>query len=128
MAKKKNDLTALVGMQLVNLTKHAIMVKKNGKTFQIHIDDDEGDCCGFNEISTRLYFKPNSKRNPVITSVVQKSQTKEVEETCNVIFFGEDKTIAELDTLSSSGSGWGYGATVSVKCDKLDIDDVLSSW
>lgn len=123
------DLSELIGFQIISLDATTIKVRRgDGKVFDIHIIDDGGDCCGFNDIETKLFVEKNSHRNPVITSVSQVVDDNRYESTCKVTFFGEEKTIAQINTCSSSGSGWCYGACVSVKCDELDIDNILSSW
>lgn len=124
------DLSKLIGYQILSLNDAEIKVRDpySGGTYDIVIDDYGGDCCGFNSIETELFYEEGSERNPVITAVGQDTEGSGDGQKCKVTFFGEDKTIATINTFSYSGSGWCYGATVSVKCDFLDIYDILSSW
>lgn len=129
MSEKHNDLSKLIGFQIVSISNTEIKVKnKCGEVFNISIEDDSGDCCGYNDIKTQLFYEEGSQRNPIITGVRQARDVVGDSQSCEVTFFGEHKAIASISTFSSSGSGWYYGATVSVRCDALDIDDILSSW
>lgn len=121
-------VTDLIGYQLVDLNKKEIIVQKNGKRFSIEIDDDFGDCCGYNIIRTHLYISSKVKRNPIITDISKENDDNGASEKCCITFFGEEKTLAELYTESSSGSGWCYGAAVTLKCEDLKINEVLSEW
>ena len=120
-------LEQLIGAELIEINNNHIVVSKDNERYEITIDDDYGDCCGYNEIETYLLVSKNSR--PVITSVKieDTSGGREADET-RVTFFGESKPIATIDSLSSSGSGWGYGATVTLICNKLHINQILSSW
>lgn len=119
---------ALVGAQLINLTEEYIDVEKNGTRYRINIIEYEGDCCGYNEITTNLFISDkNFKRNPIITKVTIE------DENCGgnrvrLVFFGEDNNLGVLDTYSYSGSGWCYGACVTLVCDELNIHTILSTW
>jgi len=116
----------LIGAKLVSIDIDEIIVEKDGSLYSLAIIDDEGDCCGYNDIDTKLLCEENSR--PVITNIVIENDEEGEGEACTVTFFGESKPIAEIETYSSSGSGWGYGATVSVRCLALGIDEILSSW
>lgn len=48
------NIKDLIGFQLVSINDEKIIVKKNKKEYVLHIKDYEGDCCGYNEIETRL--------------------------------------------------------------------------
>ena len=51
----EKGLKDLVGFQLVDLTKEKILVRSpQGEIYTLFIEDDEGDCCGFNQIDTFL--------------------------------------------------------------------------
>lgn len=121
-------LNVLVGAQLINLTEKGFSVIKNGKEYEFTFEKDHGDCCGYNRIKTQLFVDSNER--PVITDI---KITDEINddyncEKCQVTLFGLDKTIAEINTISSSGSGWQYGAYVKVNCAMLGVDRVLSRW
>ena len=123
-----SSLQKLVGFQILSLDEESIVVVKNNKVFVIGIENDEGDCCGYNEIVTNLNYGIGSKHNPIITKVTIENEEIDEGQYCSVCFFGGSKLIGNIDTYSSSGSGWGYGATVTIRCKRLDINDILSSW
>lgn len=122
------EITDLIGYQLVDLNEKEIIVQKNGKRFSIEIDDDFGDCCGYNVIRAHLYISSEVKRNPIITDIYKENEDTGYNNRCCITFFGEEETLAKLYTESSSGSGWCYGAAVTLKCKDLKINEVLSEW
>lgn len=123
------EIKDLIGFQLVEINDNEIKLKKDDKTFTLSIDEDYGGCCGYNDIETNLFIsKEELNRNPIITNIIIDKSESEWSETCKVIFFGEEKNIAELETNSGSGSGWHYGACAWVKCKELDLYEVLSQW
>lgn len=123
----------MVGAQLLTVTDEGISIKKDGKEFFLSLDDIDGDCCGYNEIESKLFYEPNSKRNSIITKVSvavdgNYDDNNDDGQECVLTFFGEDKKLAEVNAISTSGSGWPYGACVILKCKALDIDEILSEW
>lgn len=125
----EKGLEDLVGFQLIDLTEDKILVRSpEGKVYTLFIEDDEGDCCGFNEIQSTLRIKKNSKKNPIITKINIKQSEEGEGEQCQVTFYGDSKILGLIDTYSSSGSGWSYGANVTVRCSPLSLLEVLSSW
>jgi hypothetical protein len=119
----------LIGYQLVFINAEEIIVKKDDKEYTLFIQNDSGDCCGYNDITTELLIdNAEVKRNPIITNV----EIDEYEDGCGskakLTFFGEYKPIAVVDSYSSSGSGWCYGACVTIECKMLGIDDTLTAW
>lgn len=121
-------ITDLIGYQLVDLNEDEIIVQKDRRRFSIKIEDDFGDCCGYNVIRTHLYISGDVKRNPIITDISKENDDNGASEKCCITFFGEEETLAKLYTESSSGSGWCYGAAVTLKCKDLKINEVLSAW
>lgn len=123
-------LEELIGFQLVSINNDAIIVKKNEKEYSIKFEKYEGDCCGYNDLETELLIEKNSNNNPIITNV----KTNDVNapygdgEAVEIIFYGANKQLAKINSLSSSGSGWCYGATVIVKCKELNIEETITSW
>lgn len=125
------NLDQLIGMQLVAASESEIVVSKDGKEYTIRIDDsDYGGCCGFNEVSAILHVdKTDKTNNPIIVDVkIYKNEQDEGGEVCKLTLFGAYKPLYELDTLSWSGSGWGYGANVKLLCDPLSIKEILTEW
>ena len=120
----------LIGYQLVSIDDTKIVVRKDNTEYVLNIEEDCGDCCGYNEITTKLLISDTElNRNPIITNV----EMTEDEDDCagmsgKLTFFGEYKPMAVVDTYSSSGSGWCYGAYVSIHCDVLEINEILSTW
>lgn len=119
----------LIGYQLVSINDGQIVVQKDNKKYYLNIDDYSGDCCGYNEITTNLLISETElNRNPVITNVEMTSDEEGEGMSARLTFFGEYKPMAIVDTYSSSGSGWGYGAYVSIVCDALGINEEMSYW
>lgn len=119
-------LEELVGFQLVSINNDAIIVKKDEKEYLINFEEDEGECCGFNDLETELLINDNSK--PIITSIKGIDKSDDWEEAVEIIFYGENKQLAKINSRSSSGSGWSYGACITVKCKDLNIEEVITSW
>lgn len=125
--QQMNSLRDLIGMTLLDLNEYGFTVKnKDGEQLRFVFDEDEGDCCGFNEIKTTLSL---SKKNPPVITRVQYQDVTEGEEDAVVItFFGLDKELGEIFSISSSGSGWAYGATVAVKCREINFTEVITQY
>lgn len=125
--KQISSLRELVGMTLLDLNTHGFTVEdKDGERLHFIFDEDEGDCCGFNKIETTLSM---SKKNPpVITKVQYQDVTTGDEDAIVITFFGLDREIAEIFAMSSSGSGWAYGASVAVKCREINFTEVITQY
>ena len=120
----------LIGYQLVSIDDTKIVVRKDNTEYVLNIEEDYGGCCGYNEIATKLLISDTElNRNPIITNVEMTEEEDDYDGMSGKLtFFGEYKPMAVVDTYSSSGSGWCYGACVSIHCDVLGINDELSSW
>ena len=125
--KRISSLRKLVGMTLLDLNTRGFTVEdKDGERLHFIFDEDEGDCCGFNRIETTLSM---SKKNPpVITKVQYQDVTAGDEDAIVITFFGLDREIAEIFAMSSSGSGWAYGASVAVKCREINFTEVITQY
>lgn len=121
-------LEKLIGYQIVEMDDFKIIVKKDNNTYCIEIDDDSGSCCGYNEITTELLYTPNGDTNPIITNISIEDNNEYNADSATITFFGEYAPIAKLNSYSSSGSGWVYGATVTLSCKLLDIDEIITSY
>lgn len=123
-------LKDLVGYKLEKINDNNIIVSKDDKTYTLNFIEDSGDCCGYNELETELLIDENNK--PVITDVVYEDCSSDDgwhdNNALKIIFFGGNKELAKISSLSSSGSGWCYGACVTVKCKELNINEELTSW
>ena len=123
-------LKDLIGYRLEKINDEEIIISKNDKLYVLKIQQDEGDCCGYNELETTLLISDNNK--PIITNIEYKDISENEDwgdnETIKITFFGENKEIATIKSTSSSGSGWCYGACVTVKCKELNINEVISQW
>lgn len=119
----------LIGYQLVSIDDSKIVVRKGDTEYTLNIEECPGDCCGYNDIVTKLLISDTElNRNPVITNVEITNEVDGHGESGRIAFFGEYKPMAVVDTYSSSGSGWAYGAFVWVYCDALKINEEVSSW
>lgn len=123
----------LIGMQLVKWDddKKILTVKKEDQLLDLVFDDsDEGDCCGYNEFFANLLVSDDDlSLNPVITNVevLHNSDADDWQES-KITFFGEAKKLLCIESESGSGSGWCYGACVTVKCDALGLSELVTSW
>ena len=53
----KEMFDKLIGAQVLTLNEEKIVVKdKNGETFNISFEADDGECCGFTDITKELFF------------------------------------------------------------------------
>ena len=118
----------LIGYKLVSIDDKKIIVKKDEKEYSIEFETDNGDCCGYNELETELLIEKNSNDNPVITNIRMIDKSDSDGDSVEIIFYGKNKELAKINSLSSSGSGWQYGACVSVKCNELNIEENITSW
>ena len=120
----------LIGAQLISFDKDKFKVKTaKGKVRTFVLDEDEGDCCGYNEVvSTLLIDKKELANNPIITDITE-IDNEECEGNRHILtLVGVSKPLAEIDSYSSSGSGWCYGACVILKCEETRLSKILSSW
>ena len=133
------EIKDLIGFQLAEINDSEIKLKKGDKTFTLSIIDsceEEQLCCEYNDITANLLISEEElSRNPIITDITIDrkeinidGETDPCGQTCTVVFFGEEKNIAKVETTSSSSSWWQYGACASVKCKELDLNEVLSEW
>jgi hypothetical protein len=120
-----SSLRSLVVMKLIDLNADGFTVEdKDGERF--HFVFDEGGCCGYNEIKTTLSV--STKNPPVITKVQYQDVTAGDEDAIVITFFGLDREIAKIFSMSSSDSGWAYGATVAVKCREINFTEVITQY
>lgn len=119
----------LIGAQIVSVDEESIKIKKDGKIHKLKVYGDSGDCCGFYDFYINLVYEENSDRNPIITSVEESSYDDGMHSQTSVItFYGEHKELATIEGTAGSGSGYSYGAFVSITCETLDIDEGLVFW
>lgn len=126
-----NDmLTSLVGYKLVQLDESGFTVRgRNGNEKHFVFNEDYGDCCGFNTIKTALFFDPkDEKRVPAITRVEQDRRSEGDGDNLLITFFGYDRRLAMVESYSSFGSGWEYGATVTLTCRETGEEAEVTSW
>lgn len=118
----------LIGAQILKVNDNQIIVKLGNDVHVLEIISDGGDCCGYADFATNLLYSENDFRNPVITNVVLEDKGDNYSDSSIVTFFGESKPLASIESEAGSGSGWSYGACVSLRCKSLDIDENLASW
>ena len=121
-------LEKLIGSQILKIAEDYIEVQKDGKIYKLEINEDQGDCCGWADFKTNLLYTENDIRNPIITNV-ETEDTSDGDSSSSIItFFGEYKPLVSIESNSGSGSGWCYGACVSLECKALDITEILVSY
>lgn len=121
-------LENLIGAQILTVNDDSIEVMLEGKIFTLEIDSDGGDCCGYANFTTNLLYSVNDCRNPIITNVSLENNGDGYGDSSVVTFFGESKPLATIESEAGSGSGWNYGAYVTIRCKALDIEEDLASW
>lgn len=122
-------LERLIGAQILRINETSIDVKLNDEIHTLEIVSDYGDCCGYAVFTTNLLYSEEDCRNPIITNVELKNKQDGYDGESSVItFYGESKPLATIESEAGSGSGWSYGAFVSLRCKELDIDEDLASW
>lgn len=120
---------ALIGCQLIKLDdEHMIVKTPSGELIPFEFTLYHGDCCGYAEITNTLLYASSDKNNPVITKVERDEDSDGYSETVVLTLFGIDKDLATVKTTCGSGSGWCYGATVSVQCKPLNICETICEW
>lgn len=121
------NLKDLIGFTFVEMKNDIIIVEKNGKFYELDICTDDGDCCGYADFTTTFFIE--GKEKPGIIDVKLEDDDPDSEEDrVKVTFFGLHKKIAEINAWASSGSGWCYGACVTITCKALDLEEVIAEW
>ena len=122
-------INELIGWQIVSMDKQGFVITKDGEKRTFKFDEDEGDCCGFNNFDAKLVYEEGSADNPVITAINFDEDESDYDENHVIItFFGGHKLLAKIDSLSSSGSGWCYGACVTCRCVETNEEETISCW
>ena len=123
-------INELIGAQLISFGKDKFKVKTaKGKVRTFVLDEDEGDCCGYNEvISTLLINKKELANNPIITDIKEINNEEDDGNRHILTLVGISKPLAEINSYSSSGSGWCYGACVTLECKETRLSKILSHW
>lgn len=125
----------IVGWRLIKIDNVGFEVEKDGNVKHFVFDEDYGDCCGYNEITTNLLVSEEDlSKNPVITEVEKVNAVKiatRMYDECDrikITFMGEYKPIAEIVSESGSGSGWCYGAHAWIVCKETNETEEMTSW
>lgn len=118
----------LIGAQILSMDEDKIHVKLGDQVHTIEVEAYNGDCCGYADFTTNLLYEEENIRNPIITNVELESNGDAYSDSSIVTFYGESKTLATIESDAGSGSGWSYGACVTIRCKTLDIDEDLASW
>ena len=122
-------LEFLVGARLVTADDAGFeVIASNNKRYRFNFESYEGDCCGYNTISSHLLIEDEGEQNPIITKVRHTTDEDNYSQSCEITFFGISKPIYTAAIESSSGSGWCYGATVKLTCKECNFDEILTSW
>lgn len=121
----------LIGAQVLAVTEDSITVSINDEEFVLEVHTYHGDCCGFAEADVKpltdvlKVSQENTSSNPVITDIKTNNDFDDCSDQIEITFFGESQELFEITGEAGSGSGWAYGATVSIVCDKLQLDEVI---
>lgn len=122
----------LIGYRLIAIDNNGFKVEKNGKVRNFEFDEDYGACCGYNEVTANLLVSEEElANNPIITEVNYCNPIMkpwEDGDRITITFMGESKPIAEINSKSSSGSGWNYGAHAWVTCKETNETETLTEW
>lgn len=120
----------LIGSKLISFDEDGFsVILPSGEQRDFVFEEDEGDCCGFNEFSTELLVSADElSNNPIITNIEKEDTSGRDDDSVKIAFFGECKKIAEVNSLSSSGSGWCYGACVWVTCKQTNEKVTITSY
>lgn len=118
-------LDKLIGAQIVDVSEFEILIKLNNQLYTLSIIDEQGDCCGFADFQSQMFFEKDSERNPIITNISLEEDDCDYKVSAKLTFFGENKELAQIDAEASSGSGWMYGASVELHCKELNICETI---
>ena len=121
-------LEKLIGAQILSIEETLITVKLGDEVHTLEIESGDGGCCGYANITTNLLYSENDFRNPIITNVELKHTDEGYHVSSVITFYGEHKPLVTIESEVGSGSGWGYGAYVSLQCKSLGIDKDLAVW
>ena len=122
-------LEFLVGARLVTADDAGFeVVASNDKRYRFNFESYEGDCCGYNTISSHLLIENEGEQNPIITKVRHTTDEDNYSQSCEITFVGISTPIYTAAIESSAGSGWCYGATVKLTCKECNFDEILTSW
>lgn len=119
----------LIGGQILEMNDGGFVVRlKNGQIRTFIFMEDGGGCSGYNILNTELFYSKNSKDNPVITKIDYNRDDDNGEDKLTITFFGVYAPLAIIESLSSSNSGWSYGASMSIFCKETKEEELLTSW
>lgn len=118
----------LVGWQLISMNNNGFVVSKDGKHRTFEFIRNEGGCCGYNDFVAKLLYEEDSIDNPVITSVEFDDISDYDSKHVLVTFFGVDKKLALIDSVSSSESGYCYGAYVKCCCVETGEEEFITTY
>jgi len=128
-------LDNIIGSKLVSLDDKHMLFEKDDKTFTLDFVLNQGGCvCSYAKVTNTLLYDKNSETNPVITKIdaVKNPDDDEADydssNTCIITLFGLDKAIATIKAEAGSGSGWCYGACVSLVCKNLNINEAVCEY
>ena len=123
-----DKLKELIGAQILKINKDSITVKLNNNTYTLNLDAYNGDCCGYADFELNMRYSENDDRNPIITNIEIENKDYYSGDSFVVTFYGENKEIATIEGSAGSGSGWTYGACVSITCSELGLDETLAQY
>lgn len=116
----------LVGAKFIEKTETGFVVEKDDKRYNLDYATYDGDCCGWAKIEDTLLISDNDLLNPVISSCEFAEHEYDCGYDCKMTLLGISKPIYVANATASSGSGWQYGATVTLYC-VLDNGDIANT-
>lgn len=123
----------MIGSRLISLNNNELKIlTPDGKVKIYEFEEDYGDCCGYNDFSTLVIDPDNLNKNPVITNIEEAESDKfnngDDGESVKITLFGEYKPLATIDSISGSGSGYRYGACVTLVCKETGEEETITYW
>lgn len=124
----------LIGAQVLQVNSNNIVISINNEEFSLEIESHHGDCCGYAEADIKpltdvlKVYQEDTSSNPVITDIKTNENSNGWSEQIEITFFGESQELFEITGEAGSSSGWFYGATVSIVCDKLQLNEMIAEY
>ena len=122
----------LIGAQVLTVSSSNVVVSVNNQEVSLDIEIKQGDCCGYADAEIKpltdvlKVYQEDTSNNPIITDIKVTEDSNNYSNQIEITFFGESQELFEIAGEAGSRTGWSYGATVSIICDKLKLDEVIA--
>lgn len=108
-------LDAVIGAQLISLGDCGFTVRTIDNQYISFEFEEDDDYTTYNEITTRLYFDPNDKKNaPIITNAIYNNEADAYDDYACITFLGLNKVLAYAN-FHSAGDEY-YACSVTLNC------------